>query len=486
MAATSSEPKFSFKLVVHKEKNKVIYAEVNNHFVDTLFSIMTLPMATIVRLLRKRSSEKLKAIGSLNNVYDSLVNLSKNCLSSEENKWIMLNPRSSSYEVCKKLQINIDDTTPMKYFICQDMGCSRRSGARYSTCNLAKCYCGLQMDREVKYEELDDNARDDCDGGVFVSDVTKFIVTDDLRVMPNTLGCSFQLLRDQGITEVNDLGNRTMDMGHDQILDLLQGAVLFKYPLSYMVFPENMVNTTKVTSDFKHVTSNEADTGSKKLTLKVTLQKSTSKLLYAEADSDFVEFVFGFLEIPLGTLIGNLMNCSSPFESLNNLYSSVSNSSIDEYLKSSNAKNMVVKPELEQKYISVNQLFPISVITASKCYCHSYLKDGAYNASVARYPNREGHKDEMFCTLSLKDPRVDGRYLKTSAKFMLTDDLVITSVASTSPFDILCNLKVPLTDVEEHTVNITIEDALNILDASLKSSLALTDSIVKKITETKK
>lgn len=219
MAATTSKAKFSLKLMVLKEQNRVIFAEADSHFVDTLFSIMTLPMATIVRLLRKRSGEKHKVIGSLNNLYDSLVNLSKNCMSSEENKWMLLNPRTSAYDVCKKLQLNIDNTKPLQYFICQNLDCSRRSGARFSTCNLARCsYCGLQMDWEIKYEDTD-NTRGDCDdGGVFVSDVAKFIISDDLRVMPNTLGCSIQLLRDLGITEVTGLENRTFDMGLDQVV----------------------------------------------------------------------------------------------------------------------------------------------------------------------------------------------------------------------------------------------------------------------------
>ncbi|KAJ0805892.1 hypothetical protein HanPI659440_Chr02g0083471 [Helianthus annuus] len=72
MASNTSQPKFSIKLMVHKVEKRVIFAEVHSDFVNTLFSIMTLPIATIVRLLRKRHGEKLKRIGSLNNLYQSL------------------------------------------------------------------------------------------------------------------------------------------------------------------------------------------------------------------------------------------------------------------------------------------------------------------------------------------------------------------------------------------------------------------------------
>lgn len=214
MATNSSQMKLSLKLMVHKAENRVIFAEADSHFVDTLFSIMTLPMATIVRLLRKCPEENLKPTSSLSNLYESLRNLSSNCLSGE-NKWILLNPRTSSHDICRKLKLNIDDTEHLKYFICENLNCSRRSGAQYSNCDLAKCsYCGMRMDREIKHEGVTDNTG----GGVFVSDVTTFIVTDDLRVMQNSLGSSIKVLCDLGITDVSQLENRTFDVGLDQVL----------------------------------------------------------------------------------------------------------------------------------------------------------------------------------------------------------------------------------------------------------------------------
>ncbi|KAM0036820.1 hypothetical protein Hdeb2414_s0014g00430851 [Helianthus debilis subsp. tardiflorus] len=66
---------------------------------------------------------------------------------------------------------------------------------------------------------------------------------------------------------------------------------------------------------------------------------------------------------------------------------------------------------------------------------------------------------------------------------MLTDDLVVTASSSFSSITTLGKLKIPLNDFEVHTVTIGIEEGLEILDASLMSVSALTDSILKKITE---
>ncbi|KAJ0786793.1 hypothetical protein HanOQP8_Chr02g0075371 [Helianthus annuus] len=475
MASNTSQPKFSIKLMVHKVEKRVIFAEVHSDFVDTLFSIMTLPIATIVRLLRKRHGEKLKRIGSLNNLYQSLLDLPMNCLSSKENKWMLLNPRTSSHDLCRKLTVNINDQEPTKYFICQDFNCILRlfSTTYASTCNLAICsHCGKMMNREVKYEDL--TVKDDSDGGVFVYNLTTFIVTDDLRVIPNSPGSSIQLLCELGITDVSCLDNISFNIGVDQIFNLLEGALASKNPLTCMVFPgshyiqglgvsrgEPLVkNLTKVT------TANSSST----LKLKVTMQKSTAKFLFAEGDYDFVEFVFGFLEIPLGTVIGKLLNGASIFLSLNNLFSSISSLGVGDYIKSNELKNMLLEPHLVQKNVSVNQIFPVTAVSSLSgvysSYCHSYLKQGTFFASLTRSKMSKNYEREEFHDIRFKDSRINGRYLNAPAKFMLTDDLVITPLSSFSSITTLGKLKVPLNDIEVHELSIGIDEVNNVNPAN--------------------
>ncbi|KAD4179865.1 hypothetical protein E3N88_28456 [Mikania micrantha] len=184
--------------MVHKDEKRVIFAEADSNFVDTLFSIMTLPLATIVRLLHKVPDEKLKPIGSLSNLYQSLLDLSTNCFSSEENKWLMLNPKTVAHDTCRKLKLNINDEEPTEYYTCEDIDCSRRNGARFSTCNLARCiYCGKMMNKRINYE--DTTVVDNGCSGVFASDLTSFMVTDDLRVISNSPGSMVQFLCEVGI-----------------------------------------------------------------------------------------------------------------------------------------------------------------------------------------------------------------------------------------------------------------------------------------------
>ncbi|KAL8265148.1 hypothetical protein R6Q59_023278 [Mikania micrantha] len=250
--------------------------------------------------------------------------------------------------------------------------------------------------------------------------------------------------------------------------------MLFKNPLTYMVFPSSPSILDLVKPGKKILFTHLTTESSKSLTLKVIIQKSKSKVLFAESDSGFVEFLFGFFEIPLGYMIGKLMNCSSSFESLNNLYSSISNMSTGEHIKSLDLKNILLHPELLDTYLSEKQIFPLRVFDNSNNDCIAYPVDC------------KGQKNEVFFIGCLKDSRVDGGYLKPSAKFMLTDDLAITPLSSLSSISILSKLNVPLNDVEVHKVRIGIEEGIEILDASLKSLSAFTDSIVKRIIDTKK
>ncbi|XP_076954918.1 uncharacterized protein LOC143629564 [Bidens hawaiensis] len=435
--------------MVHKEEMKVMFAEADSNFVDTLFSIMTLPMAAIVRLFRTRPDEEVKPIRS--RVY--LI-------------FLAIVRRQKKTNGCCLIQ-------ELHHMIRR-----RKSGACLSISSLAKCrYCGKMMDREVKYE--DSTSGDDCEGGVFVSDFASYIVTDDLCVMPNSPISIVQLLCELEITAVSFLDEMTIDIGLDQILTLLKGAFLFKYPLTYLVFPsspviQDLVNPRQETL-FKKLNSRT----STRLPSVVTLQKSTSKVLFVEAGCDFVEFLFRFLEIPLGTMIGELMSGATSFESLNNLYSSISNMSVGDYLKSDDLKKMLLQPQLVHTNLSENQIFPLSVFNYPESYCYTYFCGGHASANLSRFQNNQGYSGGMHSICNFKDSRVDGRYLKTSAKFILSDDLVITPLTSFSSVTMLGKLNVSFNDFEVVKVSIGIDEGLKVLDVALKSVSILTDSILK-------
>ncbi|MFS7917954.1 hypothetical protein Hanom_Chr03g00195261 [Helianthus anomalus] len=127
---------------------------------------------------------------------------------------------------------------------------------------------------------------------------------------------------------------------------------------------------------------------------------------------------------------------------------------------------MLFQPQLVHRNPSVNQIFPLPVLRDTTNYCHSYLRLGTFSAYMTRFTQREGLEKEMFCCCNFKDSRVGGRYLKTSAKFILTDDILITPLTSFSSITLLGKLKVPFDDFEEVEVSIGINEGLEIFDAA--------------------
>ncbi|RDX65624.1 hypothetical protein CR513_55704, partial [Mucuna pruriens] len=92
--------------------------------------------------------------------------------------------------------------------------------------------------------------------------------------------------------------------------------------------------------------------------IKVIVSKSENKILFAEADGDFVDFLFSFLTTPLGSIL-HLMNGKSSLGSIDNLYkmtddlkviSMATNSSID-YLRGRSLQ----LDDLEEHFVEIKR-----------------------------------------------------------------------------------------------------------------------------------
>ncbi|KAF0892245.1 hypothetical protein E2562_014830 [Oryza meyeriana var. granulata] len=95
---------------------EVLFAESDKEFVDVLFSFLTLPLGTIVRLLGKQSQ-----IGCLDELYKSVENLSEDHFQTDACKAMLLRPCNAAASHCDRLNVKVDDTNPRAiYFIIFD------------------------------------------------------------------------------------------------------------------------------------------------------------------------------------------------------------------------------------------------------------------------------------------------------------------------------------------------------------------------------
>ncbi|KAF8394965.1 hypothetical protein HHK36_018904 [Tetracentron sinense] len=178
-------------------------------------------------------------------------------------------------------------------------------------------------------------------------------------------------------------------------------------------------NTTKLEEE------SDGDSNVKVFKVKQMVNKSNNKVVYAEARVDFVDFVLSFLTFPLGSIV-ELFGGNSPMQSLNTLYKSVEELSVENYIKSEECKNTLLHPMLPSYFSCENQLLPIDEVV--NLYYYTFNCTECYTMSSA---------------ISLLD-----------------------------------SLSVPISDVEERVVTVSKKEALTLLKFSLASKSVLTNTFI--------
>ncbi|KAG8368388.1 hypothetical protein BUALT_Bualt15G0040300 [Buddleja alternifolia] len=441
--SASEEVKFSLKVVINKEQNKVLFAEVDSNFADVLISFMTLPLGTIVRLLVNHFGDEAPTIGSLNTLYQGLSNLESSHFWTDTGKQILLNARNSFAFLCQKLKLNLDDSEPTKYFAC--------GGGQWCTAVVMnrddlKCKCGTLFNRE-KIPKSSKIQTASNNGGVFTKETATFLITDDLQVVPNFAGVCIQILNNLGIRDKKELEERTVPVGLKEIMELLKASLFSRTPLTDVIIHKSqMVSTNIVISQLPQITE---DSTTKKMILKAIIRKSTNKVLLAQAYEDFIDFLFSLLTIPLGRVVC-LLGSNTCLGGVDNLYRSITNLDTERYLNTKDLKSALLKPQLPPEYLSKNQIFSHTEVMTKPIY--------GSNMNFVDLNSKSG-------------------YVKGPAMFMVTDDLVVTPSSAISSLSLITDLKIPFSDVEELQFEIGMEEALNILKASLMSTSALTDGL---------
>ncbi|KAK2966149.1 hypothetical protein RJ640_018402 [Escallonia rubra] len=471
----AGEEELSLKIWVDKAQNKVLFAEAGEEFVDILLSFLTLPLGTIVRLLSKPSDALQLKLGSLTTLYECVSALQTKHFWTEAGKVMLLNPSNSAGAQCQKLKINIDDTARSKYFFCLNSIYSGHGGNLVvSTFEHSKCTCGNLMDRQKELVASDVRLQDST-SGVFVTETASFIITDDLQIMPNLLGTTLALLSNHGKTDMNVLEERTLKVRVEEVLNLLRWSLLSKTPLTNLVRegPYSCNLAKSDTGRYLPRLSDSINTDCRRMTVKVMVQKSNKKALFAQVEEDFVDFLFSFLTIPLGSVV-YLLGGKCSFWSINNLYKSISSLDVKRHIKSQDLKDMLLEPMLAQKFLCKNQILPIREVRPPPLYV-------VFDSQELSMTDKGSNRCGQVTYSDPKDPTggttVVGGFVKGPATFMVTDDFVVTPFSSHSVISALKRLNIPLCDVKEQEVSIGTEEALGLLKASLDSTSALTDGL---------
>ncbi|XP_058095140.1 uncharacterized protein LOC131240731 [Magnolia sinica] len=221
------------------------------------------------------------------------------------------------------------------------------------------------------------------------------------------------------------------------------------------------------------------------MSLKLLINKSNNRVVYAEATIDFLDLLISFLTFPLGSVV-KLLGPGSSIGCLDNLHKSVEDlSGGDDCIISEDCRAMLLDPKLSPHSGCDSQLLPvveaglktINSSMFSRCfYCG--MKNGHYNPNCPGVTNRELH----FINPKVSGGATEcgGGFVKgPNMKFMVTDGLDVKPLSFISGIPILDRFNVP-NDVQKRVVSVGVEEALSLLKASLSSKTVLSDVFCQK------
>lgn len=210
----ASKIRIPLKVLIHKEEERVVFAEGNADFVDILLSFLTLPMGTISKLLSKHSSSSQPlTIGCFDNLYRSVFNLEAKYYATEGCKQLLVNTRNSAEAECQRLKINIDDT-PVDYFTCTTKGCRDDCVIAYFI-KYAEVGCNI-CSKLLKKKAYLSNTRV-AEQGVFVNPNESFIISNDLWIFPNNPASALTILENTTSTDSKVCEEKTFQIGYSEV-----------------------------------------------------------------------------------------------------------------------------------------------------------------------------------------------------------------------------------------------------------------------------
>ncbi|KAG6629217.1 uncharacterized protein LOC122293344 [Carya illinoinensis] len=202
------------------------------------------------------------------------------------------------------------------------------------------------------------------------------------------------------------------------------------------------------------------------ISLKLLVDKSSNKVVFAEAGKEFVDFLFGLLQVPVGSIIGLLRdNDLAPGSgSLGRVHESIQN--LDpSYLLPNLTKGSLLNPKsaflsstltppLLQKFVSPNpEIMP-----------------NPWRGGIV-FPTTTGH----VTSIPYENTTEKG-YVRGVVTYMVMDDLTVKPMSTISSITLLNTLNIKdVSSVQEKKVEIDIKKGLELMQFSLYSTTVLTD-----------
>ncbi|CAI9097751.1 OLC1v1034233C1 [Oldenlandia corymbosa var. corymbosa] len=233
-----------------------------------------------------------------------------------------------------------------------------------------------------------------------------------------------------------------------------------------------------------------------KMSMTLLIDSATNRVLFAEAGKDVADFIFHIMGLPIGTVI-RLLKKQEIGGSLGNIYDSIENLK-ETYIQPNQTKDKLLKPTSPIDPTFSNPLIlslesddeelvpektkkkSAAVMVGYKCNNHFYFCDDP-RGICPNCRTTMSAKMTYVAPPPLPEPnhvKNDGElsgFVKGVVTYMVMDDLVVKPMSTISSIALLNKLNVKdVGALEEKEVELGIDEALNLLKASLSSKAVLT------------
>jgi hypothetical protein len=193
-----------------------------------------------------------------------------------------------------------------------------------------------------------------------------------------------------------------------------------------------------------------------KVSLKLVLDKRKQRLLFAEADKEFVDFLFSIFNLPVGT-VTRLLKEEGMVGCLPSLYKSIENMS-DACFRPERNKDFLLKPRVVIPGLEVVPLLLPNVDELFACRKKTYSICKNSGCSAYRTCEIEYKQENYLCShcIDFMDrTSKEAGYVKGMVSYMVMDDLEVKPMSTNSGITLLREFNVKAAgDIVEKVVDL--------------------------------
>ncbi|KAK1270173.1 hypothetical protein QJS04_geneDACA022803 [Acorus gramineus] len=223
----------------------------------------------------------------------------------------------------------------------------------------------------------------------------------------------------------------------------------------------------------------------KKHNLKLLVDTTSNKVLFAEAGKEVVDFFFGLLALPIGSVV-NLLTKKCMIGSLGELYWSLESMS-DTYIQSGRNKASLLNPVVASSARPNTLLLEGGSSSCAPKRWYNCGNSGYSSCSRQYYTDVNGTQcpscryqmtKELNYVGNSSNVEMDesGGIVKEVVTYMVMDDLAVMPMSTISSITLLNKFNIKdVGSLQERVVELGMDEGLKLLRASLRSKSVLTD-----------